>query len=346
MLSMRRFLVIALWSVLAACSAPDEPGAADAGLSVEVGRPDGDASVTLETGELLSDFGDMDAEEYLLRDAGEFLFVFGDGRELGWLRKSEGTLISFADWPDTDHQEAGRGSPDYVFDDERVWFVAEMGDGTSALVGAAHDLGNPFPFFGQPIVIIDAGPRTGPRGIALHQNRLVAVFEDRSIVVATEEGGIVDTLEAPAPPMFDRIDTGPEGIALWTKDDGAGATLRAFTPEQDFTTLAEPGDEPIAASIHAGGYVWVTRDGDVVERPSGDASARVVMEGGVPVDAEAQVAASGEAIAAAAGDSIRLIVGERITDIDAEGEVHSLIVDSSSIYWSTTDGVYRYDVTP
>lgn len=356
---MRRILAIVLFAAVAACAAPDSPGAPDGGPGADVSGTGVGAGVDvaddvrpmLESGELLNDLADFDADDVVLRDAGEFLFLFGDGSELGWMQKSDGNLITILHWPDAEHEGAGRASRDYAFGDERVWFVAEMGDGTSAVVGAEHDLGNPFPFFGQPIVIIDVGPLTSPSGISIDQNRLIAAFEKSEgrfqprLVVATEQGGVQETVQLDRDGPFDRLDTGPDGTIFWTYGEPDGAELQAFRPGEDLQTLEWPTVVPLASAADDDGYFWLLEPGEVWARPAGDATGSMLANLVLTDGADAEMAAHDGAVAVWSTDRIHVIEDGVVDHVVAsEGEVHSLILDASSIFWSTTQGVYRYDL--
>lgn len=355
---MRRTLCIVLLATLAACSAPEAPAPpSDAGAIGDASRSENDGADLLDerltplaAGEQLADLADFDASPVSLRDAGEFLFLLGDGRSLAWLRKEGGPVDDFAEWPDNENANAAPASTDFVHDDQRVWFLAELGDGTSGIVGAAHALGNSEPFFGQPIVIIDVGPLTAPSGIGIHNNRLVAAFsesegrEDPTLIVATENGGVLETFQAPGPYLFDHLQSPPDGIALWTDSATDGTELHTFSPETGFTSLPGSSGRPTAFDSNDDEHVWALENGEIWRLPIGDQEPTLAARA-IAVTDDSQIATNGDVIAISSANTIFVIGPDGQTAINAHDEVHSLIADSSSIYWSTTQAVYHYDIT-
>lgn len=337
---MRRLCLISIAAVLAGCSPPDG-GVRD--LGVDAGGAETEVAITSEAdfpdellqGELLVSL--ESTSQTLLFESDDYVFVFRDDNELAWFAKDNTMLVTYARWPDSNVDGGGPPGRDLVVTSDRAWFQAETGQGDQGLAGAEHSLGAPFPLFGQPIVIIDVGPLMSPRGIAFRDNQFLAGWDDK-LVVANETVGVTETVNLPGPLVFDHIDDGEQGAAFWTSSDG-GFALHTFTVADGVSQVTSEHEQPRGWVTASEGHAWISA--------SGALHVDDLQVANASTDETAAMGRAGDTVAWSSGGTVRFTTdgGQSFAAIDgAADRVHSIIVDSSSIYWSTHQGIHRYSL--
>lgn len=336
--------IAAVSLLLAACSSPpdgksdsgnDVGTSPDAGVDAAVtdgGATEADtASAELLQGELVAEVPDG-AEDVRIYDAGEFLFVVTDGRDLGWVSKTGPTVLSYAVWPDATRPDDGPPSRDIAWDDERFWFLSEAADGTWSLIGAEHFLGNPSPLFGQPIIIIDIGPGE-PAGLARFGGLFAIPVDDQLVTVS--EGTMPVRTPLGGTPVFDTFD----GPWLFLATD-AGFELKQFGPNSgQLTTFESVPEAPIAFAASADGVYFLSAAGEL--RQDGgmtENDATTIFAEARP--SESPLLAAGAAGAAWTGDDEVRFFTEELLRYEAS-DIDAIVVDETDLYWSGSEGIFR-----